>query len=51
MTTLHEAAENIARMEAAYKATGIPKAPDVRRLDEVREIHKSTKPDVPAKEP
>ena len=39
MCDLHEAAENIARMEAAYKATGIPRAPDVRRCaDELRPI-------------
>lgn len=39
MCDLHEAAENIARMEAAYKATGIPNAPDVRRCaDELRPI-------------
>jgi hypothetical protein len=39
MCDLREAAENIARMEAAYKATGIPTAPAIRpAADELRPI-------------
>ena len=38
MCDLTEAAENVRRMEAAYKATEIPQAPAVRHLDELAPI-------------
>lgn len=43
MCDLHEAAENVRAMEAAYKATEVPAAPDVRPCEDELEPMRDTR--------